>query len=440
MSSIYERDRYELEMEFGNYLGGSISGDAFSGPERSTLVLGPSRSGKTSSLIIPNLLMTDRACVTTSTKPDIVQLAAELRRDVPQLMFDPSGTIKAPLGVMPVTFSPVRLALTWDGALLATRTLVSARRITQSNYGNDHWSERAAALMAPLMHAAALSNTSLGFFARTIDRRDGNSGLEILRHHYGETHQSVALLEGILATEERERSSIWSSASGLLDGLRTDSALGTRRFPELDVDAFLKSRSQLHVVAPSRHQAIMTPLVVGMIEEIVHRTYQDFDNGARLALALDELANVAPLPTLPSIVSEGGGQGVITLACLQDLSQARTRWGVSGEAFLSLFPTAVVLPGIADRPTLELLSALSGRTNRSQPSHSLTRRGRLNGVSWSQPERPRLTVAEVAHGRTGMALGVSPSKELEWIRLTPYFRDERFGRYRERAAELERSR
>ena len=76
MSSIYERDRYELEMEFGNYLGSSISGDAFSGSERSTLVLGPSRSGKTSSLIIPNLLMTDRACVTTSTKPDIVELAA----------------------------------------------------------------------------------------------------------------------------------------------------------------------------------------------------------------------------------------------------------------------------------------------------------------------------------------------------------------------------
>ena len=156
MSSIYERDSYELEMDIGNYLGIGISGDAFSGPERSTLVLGPSRSGKTSSIIIPNLLMTDRACVTTSTKPDVVALAAESRRDVPQLMFDPSGTVETPPGVLSVTFSPVRLARTWDGALLATRTLANARRITQSSYGNDHWSERAAALVAPLLHAAAI--------------------------------------------------------------------------------------------------------------------------------------------------------------------------------------------------------------------------------------------------------------------------------------------
>jgi hypothetical protein len=62
-------------------------------------------------------------------------------------------------------------------------------------------------------------------------------------------------------------------------------------------------------------------------------------------LALDELANVAPLPRLASIVSEGGGQGVLTMACLQDLSQARSRWGTSAEGFLSLFPTTVVLPG-----------------------------------------------------------------------------------------------
>ena len=440
MSSIYERDSYELEMDIGNYLGIGISGDAFSGPERSTLVLGPSRSGKTSSIIIPNLLMTDRACVTTSTKPDVVALAAESRRDVPQLMFDPSGTVEPPPGVLSVTFSPVRLARTWDGALLATRTLANARRITQSSYGNDHWSERAAALVAPLLHAAAIKGTSLGRFARDIDRRNGNSGLEVLREHYGESHQSVALLEGILATDEREKSSIWSSASGLLDGLRSDSALGSQRFPELDVDAFLESRGQLHIVAPSRHQAIMTPMVVGMIEEIVHRTYQQFNQGARLALALDELANVAPLPTLPSIVSEGGGQGVITLACLQDLSQARTRWGVSGEAFLSLFPTAVVLPGIADRPTLELLSALGGRTPRPQPTHALTRRGRLQSVSWSQPERLRLTAAEIAHGRAGMALGINPSKELEWIRLTPYFRDARFRDYRDRSIDRGRSR
>jgi ABC-type antimicrobial peptide transport system permease subunit len=49
------------------------------------------------------------------------------------------------------------------------------------------------------------------------------------------------------------------------------------------------------------------------------------------------------------------------MACLQDLSQARTRWGAQADGFLSLFPYTVMLPGIADRATLELVSALAGR-------------------------------------------------------------------------------
>ena len=60
------------------------------------------------------------------------------------------------------------------------------------------------------------------------------------------------------------------------------------------------------------------------------------------------------------MVSEGGGQGLLTLACLQDLSQARGRWGGAADGFFSLFGTTVVLPGIGDVRTLEALSALAG--------------------------------------------------------------------------------
>ncbi len=60
------------------------------------------------------------------------------------------------------------------------------------------------------------------------------------------------------------------------------------------------------------------------------------------------------------MVSEGGGQGLVTLACFQDLSQARHRWPGQADGFPSLFGTTVVLPGIGDVRTLEALSVLSG--------------------------------------------------------------------------------
>ena len=90
--------------------------------------------------------------------------------------------------------------------------------------------------------------------------------------------------------------------------------------------------------------------MVGLIEDVRQATYaraahQDFDAGSvpPVLLALDEVANVAPLPGLPSVISEGGGQGLITIACLQDLSQARHRWPGQADGFPSLFGTTVVL-------------------------------------------------------------------------------------------------
>ena len=424
----------------GIYLGRGSNGDAKSGSERSTLVVGPSRSGKTSSLIIPNLLITSRSCVVTSTKNDVVTFMAQRRHDAATLMFDPSGTVPTPPGVHRIGYSPIRQAESWDGAVLVTRTLIDVARRARSERGDDHWTERASALVAPLLHAASLRNESLGQLASRVDARQSDDVAHDLLERYGEHHPAVSLLRGVLSTEERERSGIWSTASGLFAGVRTEAARASARAAPLDVAEFLSGPHQLHIVSPSRYQAICTPLVVGLIEQVIHATYDSHQRGARLLLALDELANVAPLPRLANVVSEGGGQGVLTLACLQDLSQARSRWGSSGDAFLSLFPTAVVLPGIADRLTLELLHQLAGRTIATSPTLQRSPRGRSVGTSLSWVERDRATMSELAHGRPGFALGLGPDKTMKWIRLTPAHRDARFQRPLDRSTPEGRSR
>lgn len=412
--------------ELGVYLGRGSRGDVTSGAQRSTLVLGPSRSGKTSSIVVPNLLLSGRSCVATSTKDDVLRMTAASRVDGATLLFDPSGTVDAPRGVTRVGYSPLRQSQRWDGAVLAARTLVDVARRGRLDRSDDHWTERAGALVAPLMHAAALAGESLGALARRVDERRAGDALDALVGAHGDAHPSVALLRGILATEERERSGIWSTASGLFAGVRTEAARAAALDPPLDVDAFLAGPHRLHVVAPSRHQLVTTPLVVGLIDELVHATYDRHAAGARLLLALDELANVAPLPRLASVVSEGGGQGVLTLACLQDLSQARSRWGASAEGFLSLFPTTVVLPGIADRSTLELLSRLAGRDLVATTTEQRGRTGRRVGSSTAWVERDRATVADLARGRSGHALALAADKSMSWVALTPAQRDARW--------------
>ena len=412
-----------MEFNRGIYFGRSELGDVSSGAERSTLVLGPSRSGKTSSIIIPNLLMSEHSCVITSTKDDVLQLMSKSRRKGANLLFDPSGIVPTPPGVEKIGYSPIRQSETWDGAILATRSLVDVARRGNSGQADDHWTERASALVAPLMHYAALEKLSLAQLCTQIDERNSHGVVEVLGENYGFEHASSALFRGVMATEERERSSIWSTASGFFSGMRSDASREASMLPGLDIEEFLSGPNQLHVVSPSRFQAVSIPLVVGLIEEVVHATYDRHKEGARLLLALDELANVAPLPRLAGIVSEGGGQGVLTLACLQDLSQARERWGRSADGFLSLFPTALILPGIADPATLQLLSNLAGKQLVSTTSKQADKKGKKNGFTNSWIERDAATIGELARGRPSMALTLHANKSMTWTRLTASFRD-----------------
>src|ERR1700733_2629775 len=110
----------------GMYLGHRESDWMFTPPEQSVLVLGPPRSGKTSSLIIPNLLVASGPAVSTSTKPDVMATTATARSRVGEcLIFDPAGATDAPGGLRPIRWSPIQGCHTWDGALSAARSLIT---------------------------------------------------------------------------------------------------------------------------------------------------------------------------------------------------------------------------------------------------------------------------------------------------------------------------
>ncbi|HLX89711.1 MAG TPA: TraM recognition domain-containing protein, partial [Acidimicrobiales bacterium] len=326
---------------------------------------------------------------------------------------------------------------------------------------------------APLLHAAAVQGEPLSTVLSWIDRRQAAPALRTLDDAGSTVPGDV--LAGIAATDARELSAIWSTASGVLAAYRSEAALATTLTREFDAAAFCRSASTLYICATGRHQALTAPLVVGLLSEVRASAYDAHMRAAGSAaprpspvvLALDEVANIAPLPDLPAMVSEGGSQGVVTMACLQDLSQARVRWGEAAEGFLSLFGTTVVLPGIGDVRTLETLSALAGvgevaTRSISEPvsavagEGAMVRRlvaaaaGRRRGfdpgrptVTTSMRNEPRLPVDVVGRGRPGMAVVVDERNRVGWVRLTPWFAHEPWrsmalGRGREQDREVGR--
>jgi type IV secretion system protein VirD4 len=414
----------------GIYLGFGASGWAYSGPERSTLVLGPSRSGKTSSVIIPNVIAAPGAVVSTSTKPDVLRTTARARREVGwTMLFDPSGTVEPSPDVLRVGWSPVQSSHSWDGALSVGAAMVrSTRRGGRGSWAplsDDHWSERAASLISPLLHAAALADEPLRQVLSWIDRHDGSTPLRILSERVGDQVPATDVLAGLLATDEREQSGIWSTASGVFSAYRSQSALASTEPPFLDAAAFSAGANTLYVCSAGQQQQLLAPLVVGILGDIRDATYRRATVGTPgrpVLFALDEAANIAPLPDLPAIVSEGAGQGLLALVCLQDLSQARSRWGAEADGFLSLFGTTMVLGGIADHQTLESLSSLAGDVELATRTVGFSRgagRSKQASLTTSSVFRKRLPVDVVARGQPGAALALDSRNRLGWVQLTP---------------------
>ena len=429
----------------GVYLGHRGRDWMFAPPEQSVLVLGPPRSGKTSSLIIPNLLAAAGPVVSTSTKPDVITATATARSRVGEcLIFDPTGTTHAPNRLRSIRWSPIQACHTWDGALSVARSLVTVSLASASGptgaIRRDHWSERAEALIAPLLFAGARDGADMSTVLSWIDRRRALPAQQILAAAPGDAARLAAdLLHGVTSTDERELSGIWSTASGVVGGFRTDRALAATADPDFDPAAFVRSSDTLYICAPGRGQALIAPMVVGIIEDIRTAAYeraaqqQRVDDGRPpVLIALDEAANIAPLPDLPSMVSEGGGQGLTTLACFQDLSQAKQRWGQAADGFLSLFGTTVVLPGIGDVATLDALSVLAGEEEVGTRSLSSGRTptGRLltdavtggamrHTLTSSTVRRRRLPPDSITRGTPEHALAFDDRNQVGWVPLAP---------------------
>ena len=360
--------------------------------------------------------------VSTSTKPDVMDATAPVRvREGWAFLFDPSGEIECPAHVERVGWSPLTTAANWDAAVQTSDAMVNASRLggvgIAHSSGEQHWTERASALLSPLLHAAAIESLPIKSVLRWIDRHDGATPLQILSRSVGEDATATDLLSGIVGTDAREQSGIWSTASGVLAAYRSEAALASTELPPLDVAEFCRGTNTMYICSAGRRQNQFAPLVVAALGDVRDATYEREQSGERLPptlLALDEVANIAPIPDLPALLSEGAGQGLLVMACLQDLSQARGRWGSAANGFLTLFGTTVVFPGIADVGTLRDLSALAGdhEIETTTLGRSVGQRGRLRPSSSVSTVRvPRLPVDVIARGTPGSAL-VLESREV----------------------------
>jgi type IV secretion system protein VirD4 len=320
-----------------------------------------------------------------------VTMAARANRG-PVAVFDPMRLTGLPTRL---AWSPVRGCETPRTAFVRARGLAVGVGFGNGLSDGNFWSGQTETVLRCLLHAAALGHYGAPDLYRW-SLAPGNA--EPAEHQLG-THPNAAegwvdALAAIRGADARTRDSVWLGVRQALAALGDPDVLAAVD-PEprtgFDPHTFLTQGGTLYVLASSVGAAAAGPLIAALIEDISEtaRTMAARSAGARLdpplLLALDEIANLTPLPSLPSLMAEGGGSGITTLAVFQSLAQARNSWGEhAADTLWDAATVKVVLGGLAKMRDLDDISRLLGDTD--QPTHTISR-GRTGDRSTATSQR-----------------------------------------------------
>jgi type IV secretory pathway TraG/TraD family ATPase VirD4 len=268
------------------------------------------------------------------------------------------------------------------------------------------WEGKTTAALQALLHAAALD----GRDARTLYQWALNPTLaqdavRILSTNPRAAEGWADSLDAMIQADPRTRDSIWQGVSLAFSALadpRVLEAVTPGPGEDFDPEAFLRNRGTLDLLATGAGAGASAALVAALIEDVVEtaRTLAASSPGARLdppvLLALDEIANLAPLPSLPTLMAEGGGTGITTLPVLQSLAQTRQKWGEnSASAIWDASIVKIILGGASNSKDLQDLTTLIGDRDESTDSTSTdshgghTRQHSLRRIPILPPDRLR---------------------------------------------------
>jgi type IV secretory pathway TraG/TraD family ATPase VirD4 len=397
--------RHPGPRDVGYLLGRSRGRQVWASVEDSMLVLGPPRSGKGLHLVIPMIVDAPGAVVSTSTRPDNLAVTIRSRQTAgPVAVFDPQhlaiGTARG------LRWSPVRGCELPQTAMIRARGLAAGTGMSRTVDGGDFWQAQTEAVLRGLLHAAALDGrTAHDLYRWSLDPASAADAVAVLGTPSAAAGWSDAL-ERAAHADPRTRDSIWLGVRQALAALadpRVLDAVTPEPGESFDPAAFLQDRGTLYLLGTASGAGAASSLVAALVEDMVEtaRRLAAASAGARLdpplLLALDEIGNLAPLPSLPSLMSEGGGSGITTLAVLQSLSQARHRWGEQeANALWDAAIVKVVLGGGSNARDLADLSALIGERDEHTES---TSRDRYGGRTTSTSIR-RIPVMDAGRLRT----------------------------------------
>lgn len=390
---------------------------------QSVAVIGPTQSGKTTSLAVPAILGWSGPVVAASVKTDLVRDTLAWRRRRGHVWcFDPGRATGLPAS----RWTPLPAARTWSGARRVAGDLTEVARGPGTTADGEFWYATAAKLLAPLLFAASNAGLTMHDVVRWVDTQEVGEVVDILEAT--DVPEALRAARATWQRDERQRSSVYTTAETVLEPFAEPDETGT--WPEagdVDVDALLCGSNTLYLCAPAHDQRRLQGLFSAVVKQVVEAA---FARSAALGgpivpsllVVLDEAANIAPLAELDGLAATCAGHGVQLVTVWQDLAQVAARYGERAATVVNNHRAKIFLSGIADPRTLDHASHLVGDEELQVPS--VTRDASGARTVTASPVQRRLLPPDALR-RLPLGTGVLVYGALPPVRLAlrPWFAD-----------------
>lgn len=367
-------------------------------PNDAMLIIAPQQSGKTTGLAAPGVKDAPGAVVASSTKVDLMGLTIFTRHNPDDAgddrevhVFDVDRISGWP---RLCRWNMVEGCEEADVAQDRARAAIAAAPEAKGDGGNSAFFRgQAAMVLSCLLHAAAIGRRTMRDVHAWANDFSNEEPLEILRNNPG----ALPGWEGRLSSATRGAATQTSDSTaktltGALECLSNPevlemvcpptpgSGLYSRHLSDecFDIPRFVaRNKDTLYLVTLGGEGVSTAPLVTAFVAAVVRegRLFSQRQPGGKITppetFILDEAPNAAPIPSMPTLLSDGGGRGQTTRVFIQAFGQGRDKWGREG--FSSMWGATslkMLLPGCTETEDLEHISRLIGDRKIRQDSIS----------------------------------------------------------------------
>lgn len=382
--------------------------------EEAVGVLAPQRQGKTRRVLARLIIDSPGTAVFASTKPDLLGLVAARLQGRRVFVLDPDAQLPTHMATwtddqtagkraggeaggvrhhaaLPVAWSPVIGCENADIAIRRAKAWVGDGENSDTT-NSQFFAGSAAIVLRCYLHAAAIAGLDMAAVRRWAADPTDKQPRTILTSPAAAAGWDADLAGQL--TGSKSQDDVFKQLYVSLELFASPSVLARACPPpheHFDVDAFLYSGQALFVLA-SEAAVNSSAYTTTFLTELVERAKElalRFPTGRwepPITVTLDELPNIARIPTFPRMLADSGGRGISIRWAAQGRNFLSDVWGPLGAGLiLENSTTRVVLRGLADADYLSDLEHLAGYVDRMVPGHE-------------QPQRrPVLPINELAN-------------------------------------------